>query len=55
MRITNEFIEKLKEQRNLQSIITNSSILARTIQELQADMAEAKLRLGMPDKNESQE
>ena len=35
MRINDEFIERLKEQRNLQSCVTNSAILARSIQQLQ--------------------
>ena len=52
MKITNEYIEQLKSQRNLQSCVTNLAILARTIQELQNDMEEARLRLGMPDKED---
>ena len=50
MKITSEFIQQLKEQRNLQSCINNLAILASCIRELQVEMDEAKLRLGMPDK-----
>ena len=50
MRITSEFIQQLKEQRNLQSCINNSAILAQCIRELQGMMEAVKLRLGLPDK-----
>jgi hypothetical protein len=55
MKITDEFIQKMQQQRNLQSCVTHAVILAQCVRELQADMAEAKLRLGMPDKNEGSE
>jgi hypothetical protein len=54
MEITDEFIERLKEQRNLQSCVTNAAILARTIQELQQDIDEIKLKLGIPRGNDEE-
>ena len=55
MKITDEFIKQLNGQRNLQSVITNSAIIARCIQELQQAVDEVKLKVGLPRGNDETE
>lgn len=55
MKITDEFIEHLKQQRNLQSCVTHSAILARTLQELQQDIDEIQLKLGIAPRGDDEE
>lgn len=52
MKITDEFIERLKLQRNLQSVISNSVVLARTLQKLQKAVDEIQLKVGVPRGND---
>ena len=52
MKITDEFIKQLTQQRNLQSCITNTVVLARSIQKLQRNIDEIKLKIGIPRGND---
>ena len=48
MKITNEFLEKMALQRNLQSAIIHNVILAECIRDLQKDIDQIKLKVGIP-------
>ena len=52
MRITDEFLEKLSLQRNLQSCVTNSFILGEAIRDLQEAVAQIQKHLGIEAKSD---
>ena len=53
MKITEEFISRIHEGRNLQSCITNAGILARCVQEVQQAIDEIKQKVGLPRGNDN--
>lgn len=48
MKIDQAFIDRLKEQRNLQSCVNNAAVLAQCIRELQRAVTELQLKVGIP-------